>query len=79
MTRDRYLQCRRENTFTVQELFDFYQEAEHHHPKIDLNTFQQAIPHYISAGGSLEMVFRKYDALFEILHIKNGEKGSLIV
>ena len=78
LTREQYIEMRRANQFSIEDLFDFYQKADLNIEKIDFDMFQQVFPHYMGRGGNIWQYLKYYDQWFELLFLHSSNQ-SLIV
>lgn len=78
LTKEKYIKSKREGQLNVEELFEFYQKADHDKEKIDFETFQQAMSHYLSMNMDMSKYFRYYDHLFNIMYLKHDGKVMIV-
>lgn len=78
MTREYYIQLRREGRVDMKHMFDFYEQADHHLEKIGWMDFQKIFPHYLAKGHTVEGYIKYYDNHYELMFLTIGDKKEIV-
>lgn len=79
MTKDYWIQLRKNKNFDADHLYEFYIEQQPEADKVDYHTFQQAIAHYLNQGGNFNYYLKYFDNLYELMFLTVGGEKKIVI